>query len=233
MSFQGIEFTPEMRKLVVNVKNFFDQSKKKPELFDNPASALTASALGISESTVKVIMSAFNKIGENGLLTSNNDLRGRPSFSLESNLESNIRKFIRDTNNQGRQVTIDIISKKLSEIIDLKIAPTTLWRTLARWGFEFGKGTRSAHLKESEQIIIKRRRYLREKIENRKPDGTTIRPEIYLDESYVNRNHSRDDTWYYGEDKGLISKPTGKGERLVIINAVHKDGWILGRPNSL
>lgn len=229
MSLQGIELTPEMRKLVVNVKHFFDQSKKKPELFNNPASALTASAVGINETTVKIIMSQFNKNGENGLLKSENDNRGRPSFSVESNLESNVRKFIRDTNNHGQQVTIDIISKKLSEIIDFKIAPTTLWRTLIRWGFEFGKGIRSAHLKESEQIIIKRRRYLREKIANRNPDGTTIRPEIYLDESYVNRNHSRDDTWYYGEDNGLISKPTGKGERFVIINAVHKDGWI---PNA-
>ena len=170
MSLQGIELTPEMRKLVVNVKHFFDQSKKKPELFNNPASALTASAVGINETTVKIIMSQFNKNGENGLLKSEKDNRGRPSFSVESNLESSVRKFIRDTNNQGQQVTIDIISKKLSEIIDFKIAPTTLWRTLIRWGFEFGKGIRSAHLKESEQIIIKRRRYLREKIANRNPD---------------------------------------------------------------
>ena len=29
MSFQGIELTPEMRKIIVNVKHFFDQSKKK------------------------------------------------------------------------------------------------------------------------------------------------------------------------------------------------------------
>ena len=229
MSFQGIELTPEMRKLVVNVKEFFDKCKKNSDLFDRPTSVLTASALGISESTVKVIMSAFNKTGENGLLKSNNEHRGRPSFSLESNLESDVRKFIRDTNKQGQQVTIDIISKKLSEIIDFKIAPTTLWRTLLRWGFEFGKGTRSAHLKESEQTIIKRRRYLREKISNRKPDGTTIRPEIYLDESSVNKNHSRDDTWYYGEDTGIISKPTGKGERLIIINAIQKSGWV---PNA-
>ena len=32
-----------------------------------PASQLTALALSISESTVKVIMAAFNKMGDNGL----------------------------------------------------------------------------------------------------------------------------------------------------------------------
>ena len=127
MSFQGIELTPEMRKLVVNVKEFFDKCKKNSDLFDRPTSVLTASALGISESTVKVIMSAFNKTGENGLLKSNNEHRGRPSFSLESNLESDVRKFIRDTNKQGQQVTIDIISKKLSEIDNNILAKIKNW----------------------------------------------------------------------------------------------------------
>ena len=31
MSFQGIEFTPEMRKMVVNVKHFFDHLKSALE----------------------------------------------------------------------------------------------------------------------------------------------------------------------------------------------------------
>jgi len=229
MSFQGIELTPEMRKIIVNVKHFFDQSKKKSELFDNPASALTASAVGINETTVKKIMSEFNKNGENSLYKTGNDRRGKPVFSFECGIESSVREFVRDSNKKGKQITVDIISNKLSEIVNFKIINSTLWRSLTRWGFEFGKGTRTAHLKESEQTIIKRRRYLREKIENRNSDGTTIRPEIYLDESYVNKNHSRDDTWLYGEDTGFISKPTGKGERLIIVNAIQKDGWV---PNA-
>ena len=61
MSFQGVEFTPEMRKMVVNVKHFFDSIKKDANALKMPASQLTSSALGISESTVKVIMAAFNK----------------------------------------------------------------------------------------------------------------------------------------------------------------------------
>jgi hypothetical protein len=53
MSFQGVEFTPEMRKMVVNVKNFFDELKSADTL-EAPATKLTASALSIGESTVKV-----------------------------------------------------------------------------------------------------------------------------------------------------------------------------------
>jgi transposase len=221
MSFQGIELTPEMRKLVVNAKHFFDQSRKKPETLTNSATALTAAALGISESTVKVIMAAFNKSGDKGLFWSKTKERGRPAFVIEPGLESVIRQFIRDANKAGEQVTTDLIAKHLSsQNDDCKIAHATLWRALLRWGFEFGVGTRSAHLKESERIIIQRRRYLRQKLANRKPDGSTIRPEIYLDESYINKNHSRDDTWYFGEDGSIITQVCGllsrKSEKLGI-----------------
>jgi hypothetical protein len=85
MSFQGVEFTPEMRKMVVNVKHFFDAHKKTSgKLAKIPASKLTASALDISESTVKVVMAAFNKKGDEGLNFSNFPQRGRPSYSLET-----------------------------------------------------------------------------------------------------------------------------------------------------
>jgi transposase len=52
------------------------------------------------------------------------------------------------------------------------------------------------------------------------------RPEVYLDESYVNKNHSKDFVWYSSEDGPWIQKPTGKGERLIIMNAITKDGWV-------
>lgn len=225
MSLQGVELTPEMRKLVVNVKSFFDSNK--PTVFAGSATALAAAALGISESTVKVVMAAFNKKGEEGLSWSKTNRRGRPSFVIEHGLESVVRKFVRDANKTGKQVTVDLIAKHLtSKKNDYKIAHSTLWRALVRWGFEFGTGTRSALLKESERIIIQRRQYLRQKLANRKQDGGVIRPEIYLDESYINKNHSRDDTWFFGDDGSIISKPTGKGDRLIIVNAISSQGWV-------
>lgn len=231
MSFQGVEFTPEMRQLIVNVKHFFDQNRKDPQLMNAGASSLAAAALGVSESTVKVVMAAFNKKGEDGLCWSDVKNKGRPSFVLEPGIETVIRRFIRETNRNGKQITLDVITKHLSDAgLECKIAQTTLWRALSRWGFEFGTGIRSAQLKESDRIIILRRQYLRKKIANRREGGSgTKRPEIYLDESYINKNHSRDDTWYLSEDGGVISKPTGKGERLIIVNAISENGWV---PNA-
>ncbi len=230
MSFQGIEFSSEMRQLIVNVKLFFDKNKNNSDILQTGARALTASALGISETTVKNIMAAFNSEGADGLLKSGSGHRGRPSFAIQPGMESIVRKFIREENSNGRQVTLDFIGKHLGATeSDYKIAPVTLWRALIRWGFEFNVGTRSSQLKESDRIIIQRRQYLRQKLANRKEDGTTIRPEVYLDESYINKNHSRDATWHFSGDGSIISKPTGKGDRLIIVNAIDRNGWI---PNA-
>ena len=230
MSFRGVEFTPEMRQLVVNVKHFFSKHRKNSQMFvEKAATMLTALAMGISESNVRTIMVVFNKNGEDGLSWSKNDNRGRPSFFIASGVESAVRQFIRQSNKTGQQVTIKSIQKYLNESIEYKVATTTLWRALSRWGFEFGVGIRSAQLKESTRIIIRRRQYLRAKLANRRADGTVIRPEIYLDESYINKNHSKDSSWFLEEDNSILSKPTGKGERLVIVNAISKDGWI---PNA-
>ncbi len=229
MSFQGIEFTPGMRKMVVNVKHYFDSIKKSPDSLSIPASKLTASALSISESTVKVIMSAFNKKGEEGLNFSKFQQRGHPTYTVDSGIEPLIRQFVRRANRDGEQVNIEIIRNFIRDELHCEVANTTLWRALQRWGFEFGKGIRSAQLKESERIVIMRRQYLRLKRSNREGKGGTDRPEVYLDESYINKNHSNDNTWYYEEDGIIIGKPTGKGERLIIIDAITKDGWV---PNS-
>ena len=65
MSFQGVEFTPDMRKMIVNVKHYFDRVKQDPSVMkERSASQLTADALGIGESTAKKVMASFNKGGE-------------------------------------------------------------------------------------------------------------------------------------------------------------------------
>lgn len=229
MSFQGVEFTPEMRKMVVNVKQFFDSLKTVRNDLEKPASQLTASALDISESTVKVIMAAFNRKGNEGLNHSRFGQRGRRTYTVEPGIEPVIRQFIRKANRNGDRVNIEIIRQFMRDKLRCEVPRTTLRRALQRWGFEFGTGIRSAQLKESERVVIMGRQYLRLKRANRDVDGQTDRPEVYLDESYINKNHSNDNTWYFEEDGIIIGKPTGKGERLIIVNAITKDGWV---PNA-
>jgi transposase len=199
--------------MVVNTKHFFDHLKSDPNPLENPATQLAASALGISESTVTVIMAAYNKNGEEGLDWSKFKQRGHPASAIESGIEPLVRQEIRRANRNGEQVNIERICCFMRDELHCDAAHTTLWRTLQRWGFEFGTGMRSAQLKESEPVVIMRRPYLRRKRANRNDKGQIIRPEVYLDESYINRNHSNDNTWYFEEDEDniIIGKPTRKG----------------------
>ena len=114
-----------------------------------------------------------------------------------------------------------MLCQHLEEVLpEQKFSVRTLGRALDRWGFTFGKGVRTQRFKEKDHVVAARHRYLRRKIANRKGKGT-FRPEVYLDESYVNKNHSKDLVW--DDDGPWIQKPTGKGERLIIMNAITQD----------
>jgi transposase len=225
ISTRGRPLSLETKKTVVLVKKYFDAKKLKPM---EPSVKRTADALGIGVATVKRIMADYNR--DPDLLDGAAKTRGRPEHAVSTTHQEAVRSYIRSANQQGQYITLsdiaDFLKERSTEEEPFHIA--TLARTLNRWGFEFGKGTRSQHLKEKDHVIAARQRYLRKKRDNRVSDGETIRPEVYLDESYVNKNHSNDFIWYSGEDGPWVQKPTGKGERLIIINAITKSGWVPG-----
>lgn len=226
MSSRGKPLSPEIKKITVSVKQYFDQKKLTPA---EPSVQRTADALGIGVATVKRIMADYNR--DPNLLDKPIKMRGRPVHAVSASHQESVRSYIRTANKKGEYITLANIHAFLErEYSKESFHKTTLARTLNRWGFEFGRGTRSQHLKEKDHVIAARQRYLREKRNNRVsgPELDTIRPEIYLDETYVNKNHSNDFIWYYGEDGPWVQKPTGKGERLIIINAITKNGWVPG-----
>ncbi len=225
-SRRGKPLTPEAKKLTVSVKHYFDQTEIDPY---EPSVNRTAAALGIGVATVKRIMADFNR--DPSLLDEPGKQRGRPVYAISVSHQEAVRTYIRNANNEGRHITLaDVQGFLKEEYGDESFHKATLARTLNRWGFEFGRGIRSQHLKEKDHVVAARRRYLREKRGNRlDADNTSLqRPEVYLDESYVNKNHSNDFTWYSGEDGPWIQKPTGKGERLIILNAITPSGWVPG-----
>lgn len=223
-SSRGKPLTPETKKIVVKVKKYFDQNKFDPI---EPSVKRTADALGIGMATVKRIMAAHNR--DPKTLDESSKMRGRPAHAVNGSHQEAVRSHVRSANKNGKYITLASLRDFLKERSSGEsFHMATLARTLGRWGFEFGKGTRSQHLKEQDHVIAARQRYLRKKRRNRSSGTDTIRPEVYLDESYVNKNHSNDFTWYSGEDGPWVQKPTGKGERLVIINAITKSGWVPG-----
>ena len=223
---RGKPLEPGEKRAIVCVKSYFDRTKKE---FGLPESSvqLTADALEVGVSTVKRVMADFRR--DPSLLKKPPEPKGRPGYAINGSHEEAIRNFIRNANQQGQYITLSTLSEFIQEReADIQFHPATLARTLDRWGFDFGQGKRSQHLKEKDEIIALRQRYLRRMRYNRDKKGHPVRPEIYLDESYVNKNHSCDFIRYSSEDGPWVQKPTGKGERLIIINAMSSAGWVKG-----
>lgn len=225
----GEALIPEIKQAIVALKEYFDRNKS---LFMQQDSSvqMVADAFDIGIATVNRVMSHYHKNPNS--IYEHAHMKGKPSYSISDTNKEAVRAYVRQANLEGVHITLESIQNFLHEKSpDEEFHITTLGKTLGRWGFEFGKGKRTQHLKEKDYVIAARRAYLRRMRNNRCSDGeaSTVRPEVYLDESYINKNHSTDYTWYYGEDGPWIKKPIGKGERLIIMNAITCSGWV---PNA-
>lgn len=228
MSFQGQELTAGMRQMVVHLKSHFEAEKKSGEFVPTKNSTKrVAEGLGIGEATVKRIMADHQK-GEAQQRAIQVRGKGKPPYRLATNLQPVIREFIRSKNLRGQKISAEQIRDALAEQYGIAIPHSTLVDSLKRFGFVYGTGKRRCALKEQTAVILARRKYLRQKLANRHPDGSVKRPEVYLDESYVNQNHSNALTWYFDEDGPWVNKPSGKGPRLIIVHAITKEGWVDG-----
>jgi len=223
---QGKALTPEEKKAIVALKKYFDRTVDDLEEQEALSAQRVSNALGFGLATVRRTMADYNRgVNFNKETTV---YRGRPQRALSDSAQTIVREHIRNANKEGAYMTLETLWQYLEEVVpEQEFSIRTLGRALDRWGFTFGKGVRTQRFKEKDHVVVARQRYLRRKIANRKGKGT-VRPEVYLDESYVNKNHSNDFVWYYNDDGPWIQKPTGKGERLIIMNAISKDGWIPG-----
>ena len=222
---QGRPLSPEFKRAIVLVKDYFDRTKGDVREQECASAERAANALGVGIATVKRVM-ADSKRSPAWFIQEDSMRRGRPPRAIADSLQTITRDYVRQANREGAHITLEMVAEHLKEAGgDPDFSVRTLGRTLDRWGFTFGKGTRSQHLKEKDHVVAARHRYLRDKRANRKGDDV-IRPEVYLDESYVNKNHSNDFIWYWDEDGPWVQKPTGKGERLIILHAMTKNGWL-------
>ena len=181
MSFQGKDFTPAMKQLVMNLKLHFDEERKNhKEVSTRNPTLRTAQGLDIGEITVKRIMAEYRH-HEPTLEAQAAQPRGKPASRAAVNLQPVIREYVRAKHFAGQRVSVGKLQQSLLETHHADIPPVTLWRTLQRWGFTYGTGKRRSALKERDDVVLARRRYLRQKRANRSPDGSLKRPEVYLD----------------------------------------------------
>ena len=112
----------------------------------------------------------------------------------------------------------------LKENQNLKVSKTTVWRALKRFDMKFTNIISSDKLKSRKDVIERRIDFCQKMLKYSSDNRYEI---IYLDESYVHKNQFRQKTWKFGENFNYFSKPSGKGQRIVMIDAISNVGWIL------
>ena len=90
VSCRGKPLTPEIKKLAVSVKQYFDRKKLTPA---EPSVNRTADALGIGIATVKRIMADYNR--DPDLIDKPTKLRGRPIYAVSVSYQESTRSYIR------------------------------------------------------------------------------------------------------------------------------------------
>src|SRR5260370_41184671 len=83
--------------------------------------------------------------------------RGRPSRARADSVQTITRDYVRQANREGAHITLEMLAAHLKdEGCDPNFSVRTLGRTLDRWGFTFGTGTRSQHLTEKDHVVAAR-----------------------------------------------------------------------------
>ena len=111
-----------------------------------------------------------------------------------------IRKEILDFYERGELPTLDSVLEKVKKPpVNFVGGRTTLWKLIRQIGFRYGKAESGrAILMERNDIVAHRNRYLRLLEKNRKSDNP--RPEIYLDETWINQRDSVSKCWSAGSE---------------------------------
>lgn len=95
MSFQGREFTVEMKQLVIHLKFHFDEERKNQQAVSTRHPTLrTAQALGIGAITVKRIIAEYHHHGDT-LEVQEPQARGKPACRAAVNRQPVIRAYVR------------------------------------------------------------------------------------------------------------------------------------------
>ena len=107
----------------------------------------------------------------------------------------------------------------------LNLSKSTIWKIVRSKGFSFKSLDESREaLLQQPHLVAMRGRYLR-KLKQKRDEGLDI---VFLDESYVNANHTAKKEWCSNDGIHRRKVPLGKGERVIIANAGSSQQGLIG-----
>ncbi|GBN54825.1 hypothetical protein AVEN_133114-1 [Araneus ventricosus] len=148
--------------------------------------------------------------------------RTKPIANLDDFDKSVVRQTVQEFYDRGEYTTVAKIRVCLIEKIKLSGCAKSLCVILKKLGFSYKNcNDGRKFLMKRNDIIVSRMRFSR-KMHNVRNDSLS-RPVIYLDETWVNANHSPKFIWSSSTSQGDLKVPLGKGSRLLICHAGSAD----------
>ena len=129
---------------------------------------------------------------------------------------------------EGAAVELPWIKSFIFTEWGIDINRNSLNKILHGLGFQFGRTHPNVIRHELPYVVEKRNAYLA--VPHLLPsDATTLRVEVYLDESYINRLHKIGFTWFHKDEaiRGGTGAPSGKGKRFCFLTGLTEKFGVL------
>ena len=205
----------------MNVRAFFETEKRRGKgILRNSVIDRTAKATKIGKTTIKAI---------------SRENRGKSDFeSPAKRYENNrvrpnefdraaLRRTIHDLYSYKEYPTLDKLLQKVQDKSIFSGGCSTHVKVLKSMGFRYKtREDGKRYVYEQLRVIQQRHEYLRRMRRNR----VEKRPEVFLDETWLNSHAAPEKLWVDCDGSGGWRRPSGKGQRLIILHAGSREGWV-------
>ena len=136
-----------------------------------------------------------------------------------------IRREIHAAYTRKEYPTLDSLQKKLLDKQVIYGGRSTLHKIIREMGFRYKKrADGKLYVYEQPRVTQQRHDYLRSLRKNRNDK----QPVVFLDETWLNSHAAPERIWVDSDETGGFKHPSGKGQRLIILHAGSRNGWIPG-----
>lgn len=227
----------QCREFVIRLREYFERENQNggPLLPVEKVCDRVADALGIGHATV--IRISKEKYGESSTtalaevegkkLTTPNKKRkiAAPVTNIDNFDAAAIRNHVYSYYTRGELPTLKKLAASLKDADLFKGSLPSLTKILKNIGFSYKKSDKRKIIMERTDIALARVNFLRKVKKNTNWDKV-----VFLDETWLNANHTVSKAWTDDTAQSTTKVPEGKGQRLIITHAGTSSGFV---PNCL
>lgn len=216
----------QSKELVLNVFEYFNKDACESV---QDAAKKTSEATQVSETVILKLRAQAKRRLRGRIQPRSCPQRRAPKRTTIGDVDKDaLRRAILAIYERGDMPTLTSLMETVKEPpLNFKGSRSSLWRLMQHMGFRYKKFYKNcAMLVERPTVVAARSKFIRELRTNRSSESP--RPEIYLDETWINQNMNADQDWTNKE--GIVGARTRclRGGTYIIIHAGSSEGFVKG-----